>query len=709
MKKLLLILSIVGSFGASIVDLTPITNPSDASLVYVGDTNASPKDRSYVMTNLIKFADINTQVEFEAKLFILPSGGGVSGTTYINGSALTNANFSASTYLFFVVTSSNVTAYPTNLTSAHLATDSVSADELNATGVKSELEAVLVLSNLQGAVTDAQVPNNITIDLATLATTAVTAQTGDSATAFFPSGTIEVARLPSAIVYTDVNSQISAVTAKVTPVAADFLLIEDSAASNAKKSITISSMETALEALLEVADLQGSLAESRLSFTDITTGNATASNHGFLKKLSGNSGEFMNGAGNWAAGSADGTGNWTASGTTNSLLAGESRVYNSVITNSQTIGDGTTIATIIYPLGAMITNASTGVTITNDIMWLFRSNVTASATLNATTLQQGGVAVVTTARSLVAGVGLSGGGDLSADRTFTLDPTEVTGNRTWADGSDASIVWTFNLSAGDPGITFGNGVVNVNSGTLQQGGTAVVLTSRTVTVAGTSLGITSSAGAQDLSANRTWTLDLDRTATLAGNPALGANTVAFGTTGMIYEGSSADNFEGLLTWPITTSDKTITLPDATGTVVLQDSTDTLSSKTMDAGNNAFTSWPVEIGIACSDETTAVTAAANKATFRLPYGFTLTAVRASVTTAPTGATIIIDINEGGTTVLSTKLSIDATEKTSTTAASAAVISDATLADDAEITIDFDQVGSTIAGAGVKVWLIGTRTI
>jgi hypothetical protein len=113
-------------------------------------------------------------------------------------------------------------------------------------------------------------------------------------------------------------------------------------------------------------------------------------------------------------------------------------------------------------------------------------------------------------------------------------------------------------------------------------------------------------------------------------------------------------------------------------------------------------------IACSDETTAITTGTAKVTFRMPYAFTLSAVRASVTTAPTGATIIIDIKEAGTTILSTKLSIDASEKTSTTAASAAVISDSSLADDAEITINFDQVGSTIAGAGVKVYLIGTRT-
>ena len=81
-----------------------------------------------------------------------------------------------------------------SVTADDLATDSVSADELNATGVETELEAVLDLDALQGSVTDGQVPNNITIDLATLATTATTANSGDSATAFFSSGQIEAAR-----------------------------------------------------------------------------------------------------------------------------------------------------------------------------------------------------------------------------------------------------------------------------------------------------------------------------------------------------------------------------------------------------------------------------------------------------------------------------------------------------------------------------------
>jgi hypothetical protein len=88
---------------------------------------------------------------------------------------------------------------------------------------------------------------------------------------------------------------------------------------------------------------------------------------------------------------------------------------------------------------------------------------------------------------------------------------------------------------------------------------------------------------------------------------------------------------------------------------------------------------------------------------MPYAGTLLAVRASVNTAPTGSTLIVDINEAGSTILSTKLSIDASETTSTTAAVPAVISDSALADDAEITIDIDQVGSTIAGKGLKVYL------
>tara|TARA_R110002020_G_scaffold83767_4_gene208053 strand:+ start:907 stop:2265 length:1359 start_codon:yes stop_codon:yes gene_type:complete len=157
------------------------------------------------------------------------------------------------------------------------------------------------------------------------------------------------------------------------------------------------------------------------------------------------------------------------------------------------------------------------------------------------------------------------------------------------------------------------------------------------------------------------------------------------------------------------ADRTVTLPllGAADEFTFNAHTQTLTNKTISASSNTISALPVEIGMACSDETTALTTGAAKATFRMPHAMTLTAVRASVTTAPVGSVLTVDINEGGSTILSTKITIDASEKTSTTAATPPVISDSALADDAEITVDIDTVGSSTAGAGLKIWLIGTR--
>ena len=115
-----------------------------------------------------------------------------------------------------------------------------------------------------------------------------------------------------------------------------------------------------------------------------------------------------------------------------------------------------------------------------------------------------------------------------------------------------------------------------------------------------------------------------------------------------------------------------------------------------------------IVIACSDETTALTTGTAKVTLRMPYGIELSEVRASLSTAQTSGNIFtVDVNNAGTSILSTKLTIDNTEKTSTTAATAAAITygSSRLLQDAEITIDIDQIGDGTA-KGLKVSLIGT---
>lgn len=110
-------------------------------------------------------------------------------------------------------------------------------------------------------------------------------------------------------------------------------------------------------------------------------------------------------------------------------------------------------------------------------------------------------------------------------------------------------------------------------------------------------------------------------------------------------------------------------------------------------------------LAVSDETSNLTIGDNKITFILPYTFLIYEVQASVTTAPTGSTIIVDVNAGGSSILSTKITIDAGEKTSITAAVPAVISSAAHLKGTEFTIDLDQIGSTIAGTGLKIYLLG----
>ena len=127
----------------------------------------------------------------------------------------------------------------------------------------------------------------------------------------------------------------------------------------------------------------------------------------------------------------------------------------------------------------------------------------------------------------------------------------------------------------------------------------------------------------------------------------------------------------------------------------------------EASGLKYTANTTSFVVACSDETTALTTG-TKVTMRMPFAFTLTAVRASLTTAGTGANLVtVDIEQGGTTILSTSITIDATETTSTTASTPPVISTSALTDDASIDFDVDQIDSGGVSAGLKVYLIGYR--
>ena len=112
--------------------------------------------------------------------------------------------------------------------------------------------------------------------------------------------------------------------------------------------------------------------------------------------------------------------------------------------------------------------------------------------------------------------------------------------------------------------------------------------------------------------------------------------------------------------------------------------------------------------AVSDENTAITMGGGKTRFRAPFGMTIYQIpRASLNTASSSGDVVIDINENGTSILGVnKLSIDAGEKTSTSAAVPTTLATTTIADDAEITIDIDSAGTN--ANGLKVTLYFRRT-
>lgn len=85
-----------------------------------------------------------------------------------------------------------------------------------------------------------------------------------------------------------------------------------------------------------------------------------------------------------------------------------------------------------------------------------------------------------------------------------------------------------------------------------------------------------------------------------------------------------------------------------------------------------------------------------------YPITILNVGAYCDTAGTTGLATFDINEGGVSILSTKITLDSGEKTSATAATPPVISDSAIAANSIITFDIDTIQTT-AAKGLVVWI------
>jgi hypothetical protein len=239
-------------------------------------------------------------------------------------------------------------------------------------------------------------------------------------------------------------------------------------------------------------------------------------------------------------------------------------------------------------------------------------------------------------------------GSATAIPTFTVD---AQGRLTAA--STASISTTLAI-AGDTGtdsIALGTDTITFAGGT----GITSTVTSATNTV--------------DFSIDNT-VVTLDGAQTLTNktltNPTitgLSISGVVVSDSSITFEGATANDFETTLTVTDPTADRTVTIPDATGTVVLADLAQTLTNKTINLANNTLTTTSAQLATAISDETgTGVVVFSNTPTLVTPVlgAATATSINGLTISSSTGT---LTIANGKTLTASNTLTFTGTDTSS----------------------------------------------
>ena len=216
----------------------------------------------------------------------------------------------------------------------------------------------------------------------------------------------------------------------------------------------------------------------------------------------------------------------------------------------------------------------------------------------------------------------------------TSDGTDVEtielGRITNSDLENSSI--TVSGDSGSDGVSLGE-TLTISGGT----GIDTTGTSNTITIA-TSQDIATTSSPTFVDLTLTGNLTVQGTTTT-----IDSTTIQI-TNSFTFEGSTADAFETVLGVIDPTADRTINLPNASGTIVLQDTTDTLTNKTINASNNTLSN------IANSSlSNSSITVAGDSGSDGVSLGETLTVSGdTGITTTVTSNTISVDLDDTAVT-------------------------------------------------------------
>jgi predicted membrane protein len=222
-----------------------------------------------------------------------------------------------------------------------------------------------------------------------------------------------------------------------------------------------------------------------------------------------------------------------------SVASGSGLTYNSssgelgtnAIPNAQLANSSVTIGGTAVALGATVDTFTGIVSLTATTTTVSTLNVGTSTTANSITLNSSGITFE---------------GATSNSYETTLTVVDPTADRTITFPNETGTVLTTATSIANNNLA--NSAVTIGSTSISLGATVTTFVGLSSLTSTSLIGTTLYAGAIDA-----------------------ANTISIGSGNIVFEGSTANNYEISVTATDATADRTITLPDATGTVALLNS------------------------------------------------------------------------------------------------------------------------------------------